>query len=64
LEEAMNPKIHGFVDGHPVEWEVRHVTWCHVCGTRESAGRDGLCVRCAADARLLVDSVFGVPAEH
>lgn len=58
----MNPKAYAFVDGHLVEWEVRRVTWCHVCGHRESAGRDGLCVRCAADAQLLVDSVFGAAA--
>lgn len=58
----MNPKAYGIVDGHLVQWEVRSVTWCDVCETRESAGPDGLCVRCAADAQLLVESVFGVAA--
>jgi hypothetical protein len=55
----MNPKAHAFVDGHLVTWEVRHITWCAVCATREAVHSDGLCVRCAVDAQLLIDSVLG-----
>lgn len=54
----MNPKAYGIVDGHLVSWDIRHVTWCDVCGSREATGRDGLCVRCDADARMLIASVF------
>ena len=52
----MNRKAIGYVDGHLVQWDVRQVTWCRVCATRESADHHGLCVRCDADARLLVES--------
>jgi hypothetical protein len=54
----MNPIAVGFVDGHLVAWEVRHVTWCSVCGHRESATNHGLCVRCDADAQLLIANAF------
>jgi hypothetical protein len=58
----MYPKAYGYVDGHLVQWDVRRVAWCSACGTRESSTRSRLCVRCEADARLLVDSVFGAVA--
>ena len=54
----MNPIAFGLVDGHLVSWEVRHVTWCSVCGARECATAHGLCVRCDAGAQLLVASAF------
>ena len=62
-EKVMNPKAYGMVDGHLVQWDVRRITWCTVCGARERAGSHGLCARCDADARLLVESVFGTPAQ-
>lgn len=43
----------GFVDGHLVTWTVRDVTWCSVCGERESTTEDGWCVRCEADVLVL-----------
>jgi hypothetical protein len=54
----VSPMAYGYVDGHLVAWQVRHITWCTVCGTRESTCEGGLCVRCETDARLLVESVF------
>ena len=59
----MNRKAYAFVDGHLVQWEVRNITWCNVCETRESTD-GGLCVRCAIDARVLIDSVFGAGAAN
>ena len=54
----MNHKAFGIVEGRLVSQGVRHITWCHVCATREATSRSGLCVRCDADARLLIASVF------
>jgi hypothetical protein len=58
----MKKMAYGYVEGL-VGWEVRHITWCSVCDLRESARSDGRCVRCETDACLLVESVFGAPAD-
>jgi hypothetical protein len=56
----MNEFLRGVVAGHPVTWQVRHIRWCPVCDQREGAAQAGLCVRCEADARLLVDSALSM----
>jgi hypothetical protein len=54
----MDRFAYGLLEGHLVLWQVRHIRWCDVCERREASTRAGLCARCDADARLLVESAL------